>query len=74
MSIRPMTKDEIVRGLRRAAEVCIEKQSPDYWSIDVVQADDVFYAAYEFLEDKWSLSDSPDDIAAFLLICAEAHN
>jgi hypothetical protein len=76
MSIRPMTNDEIVKGLRHAAEVCVEKKTARWWSIDVCRADGTFKAADAFAGEGWNLdgeTDVPEDAATFLLLCAEAH-
>ena len=69
--IRAMTDEEIVKALRRSAEVCIEKNRSDWWTTDVCLADATYLAASRYtsvVEDF----DTPEDAATFLLLVAEA--
>lgn len=70
MSIRAMTKEEIKRALRHAAEVCIADGRICWSAIDVCRADGVYEAACEYSQHHWA--DTPAEAANFLLFVAEA--
>lgn len=69
--IRPMTKTEIVKALRRAAAVCLEKGRICWDALDVCVADATASAANGFA-DEAQFADTPEHAAHFLLLVAEA--
>jgi len=69
--IRPMTTSEIRKALRRAAQVCIEKERICWDALDVCVADGAARAANGFADDSDD-ADTPVHAATFLLFCAEA--
>ena len=72
--IRPMTRDEIKRALRRAAEVCIERRTSDWERLDVLPQDDAFMVAFDhgYPLAALAVKETPADAATYLLIVAEA--
>ena len=71
--IRPMTKTEIVKALRRAAVVCLEKGRICWDALDVCVADATANAAYgQIVESDPIYADTPEHAATFLLLVAEA--
>jgi hypothetical protein len=68
-----MTKSEIVKGLRRSAEVCIEKQVVDegWTTLDVTPKDAVFMAAATMTLNPESAVGTPEHACTFLLFVAE---
>lgn len=77
MPIRAMTKTEIVRALRRAAEICVTNGRICWGAIDVCRADGTHAAAEEYVDGLYDgnaeFADTPLHAALFLDICAELH-
>lgn len=72
MSIRPMENAEIVKALRQAARVCLEKDRRDWYGLDVCIADATYHAASAMLVRDDGYERNPEHAATFLLLCAEA--
>lgn len=71
MSIRPMTKTEIVKALRRAAAVCLEKGRICWDALDVCVADAAATTAYgQIVESDPIYAETPEHAAFFLLFVA----
>lgn len=70
--IRPMENAEIVKALRRAAVVCLEKGRCDWWNTSVCVADATAWAANAMLTDDDGVERNPAHAAFFLLLVAEA--
>lgn len=70
--IRPMETAELVKALRRAAAVCIEKGRCDWWDTRVCVADATVRAANAMMVDGDGVERDPEHAATFLLLVAEA--
>lgn len=70
--IRPMTPSEIRAAMRRAAQVCLEKGTANWSSLDVCVADATYHEAHAWLVDDDAAERDPEHAATFLLLCAEA--
>ena len=68
----PMCADEIKRALRRAAEVCIEKEFIGWSALDVCRADATADAAGEYAGCDEHFAYTPEQAATFLLLVGEA--
>lgn len=73
--IRPMETAEIVKALRRAAAVFLEKGRICWDARDVCVADAAATAAYgQIVESDPIYAETPEHAAFFLLFAAEATN